>query len=124
MRDFGVPTPAAVAFVVLGLIWGSNFLFMKWASETISPEQITLLRVLCGFLPVLVYAAVRRDFRRSHLRFAHHFLAGRGAGDRLAGGRRADHLAGRRGRAAGADRGNRAASRGGARPAEVPARPA
>ena len=37
MRDFGVPTPAAVAFVVLGLIWGSNFLFMKWASETISP---------------------------------------------------------------------------------------
>ena len=77
MRDFGVPTPAAVALVVLELIWGSNFLFMKWASETISPEQITLLCVLCGFLPVLVYAAVRRDFRRSHLRFAHHFLAGR-----------------------------------------------
>lgn len=72
--DFGVPTPAAVAFVVLGLIWGSNFLFMKWAAETISAGQITLLRVLCGFLPVLLYAAVRRDFRRSHLRSAHHFL--------------------------------------------------
>jgi drug/metabolite transporter (DMT)-like permease len=39
MRDFGGPNPAAVAFAVLGLIWGSNFRFMKWASETISPEQ-------------------------------------------------------------------------------------
>src|SRR4029453_6425491 len=71
--DFGVPNPAAVAFVVLGLIWGSNFLFMKWAAETISAGQITLLRVLCGFLPVLLYAAARGDFRRSHLRSGHHF---------------------------------------------------
>ena len=28
--------PATAAFVSLGLIWGSNFIFMKWASETIT----------------------------------------------------------------------------------------
>jgi drug/metabolite transporter (DMT)-like permease len=66
---------ATTAFVALGLIWGSNFLFMKWASETITAGQITLLRVLFGFLPVLVYAAVRGAFARHHLRYLHHFLA-------------------------------------------------
>jgi drug/metabolite transporter (DMT)-like permease len=66
---------ATTAFVALGLIWGSNFLFMKWASETITAGQITLLRVLFGFLPVLVYAAARGAFARHHLRYLHHFLA-------------------------------------------------
>lgn len=55
---------ATTAFVALGLIWGSNFLFMKWASETITAGQITLLWVLFGFLPVLVYAAIRGAFDR------------------------------------------------------------
>ncbi len=64
---------ATVAFVALGLIWGSNFIFMKWASETITPAQITLLRVLFGFVPVLVYAAGRGAFSRRHLRHVHHF---------------------------------------------------
>ncbi len=62
------------AFTALGLIWGSNFLFMKWASETITAGQITLLRVLFGFLPVVVYAAARGALRRTHLRYTHHFL--------------------------------------------------
>jgi drug/metabolite transporter (DMT)-like permease len=65
---------ATTAFVALGLIWGSNFLFMKWASETITAGQITLLRVLFGFLPVLMYASVRGVFARHHLRYLHHFL--------------------------------------------------
>jgi drug/metabolite transporter (DMT)-like permease len=65
---------ATTAFVALGLIWGSNFLFMKWASESITAGQITLLRVLFGFLPVLVYAAVRGAFDRHHARYLHHFL--------------------------------------------------
>src|SRR6266540_2304276 len=65
---------AGVAFVALGVIWGSNFIFMKWAAETITPEQITLLRVLFGLLPVLAFGAVRKVFRRGHLRHAHHFL--------------------------------------------------
>jgi len=68
-----VLNPAAIAFVSLGLIWGSNFLFMKWASETITPAQITFLRVLFGFFPILVYAAARRVLDRRHLRHAHHF---------------------------------------------------
>lgn len=63
-----------VAFVVLGLIWGSNFIFMKWASETISPQQITLLRVLFGLVPVLAYALVSGALRRAHLRHVHHFF--------------------------------------------------
>lgn len=67
-------TPAHAAFVVVGLIWGSNFLFMKWAAETISPGQVTLLRVLFGFLPVAAYALSRGALARSHLRHAHHFV--------------------------------------------------
>jgi hypothetical protein len=47
---------------------------MKWAAESISPEQITLLRVFFGLLPVLAYGAVRQVFRTAHLRHAHHFL--------------------------------------------------
>ena len=66
---------AMTAFVALGLIWGSNFIFMKWASETITAGQITLLRVLFGFLPVLVYGAIREAFARRHMRYLHHFLA-------------------------------------------------
>ncbi|MFC6287195.1 DMT family transporter [Nocardioides sp. GCM10027113] len=68
-------SPAAVAFVVLGTVWGSNFLFMKWAAELISPGQITLLRVLFGLLPVTLYAVARGAFRRAHLRHVHHFVA-------------------------------------------------
>ena len=65
---------ATAAFVVLGLIWGSNFIFMKWASETITAGQITLLRVVFGFLPVLAYAVARGALDRHHLRHAHHFF--------------------------------------------------
>jgi drug/metabolite transporter (DMT)-like permease len=70
-----VRSPAHIAFVVLGLVWGSNFVFMKWAAAAITPGQTTLLRVLCGFLPVLVYALARGALAWSHLRHAHHFLA-------------------------------------------------
>ena len=65
---------ATAAFVALGLIWGSNFIFMKWASETLTAGQITLLRVVCGFLPIFVFAVVTGALDRSHVRFVHHFL--------------------------------------------------
>jgi len=68
------PNSATVAFIALGLIWGSNFIFMKWASETLTAGQITLLRVVFGFLPVLVYAVVRGALDRRHLRYLHHFF--------------------------------------------------
>lgn len=61
-------------FLLLGLIWGSNFIFVKWAADWISPAQIVLLRVVFGFLPVLGYALATRALSVRHLRHAHHFL--------------------------------------------------
>ncbi|MDM8349533.1 DMT family transporter [Pseudomonas sp. sp1636] len=65
---------AYAAFALLGLIWGSNFIFMKWAAQWISPAQITLLRVLCGFLPILCLALAMRVLSWRHLRHLHHFF--------------------------------------------------
>ncbi|MFT4008604.1 MAG: DMT family transporter [Nocardioidaceae bacterium] len=59
----------------MGIIWGSNFIWMKWASAHITPEQIALARVLFGLVPVLAFGLIRRDFRRWHLRYVHHYLA-------------------------------------------------
>lgn len=64
---------AVVAFAALGTIWGSNFIVVKWAASEISPAQITLLRVVSGFLPILAYALLKRALRWQHLRHAHHF---------------------------------------------------
>lgn len=63
-----------VAFWALGIIWGSNFIYMKMAAASITPLQIVLLRVLFGFVPVALYAAARRAIRREHLRHLPHFL--------------------------------------------------
>ncbi len=63
-----------VAFVVLGLIWGSNFIYMKWAAALISPAQIVLLRVFFGFLPLAFAAWRQRVIDRSQLRLLPHFL--------------------------------------------------
>jgi drug/metabolite transporter (DMT)-like permease len=62
------------AFAALGLIWGTNFIFVKWAAAAISPAQIVLLRVLFGFLPLLVFALVTGALRWRDWRHAHHFL--------------------------------------------------
>ena len=65
---------AYFAFAALGIIWGSNFLFMKWAAEYVSPSQIVFLRIFFGFLPLLAYALYRRELRLSHWRYWYHFL--------------------------------------------------
>jgi len=62
------------AFVFLGLIWGSNFTYMKWAATLISPAQITLLRVFFGFLPLAFAAWHRGAINRSQLRYLPHFF--------------------------------------------------
>jgi drug/metabolite transporter (DMT)-like permease len=64
---------ALFAFVLLGAIWGSNFIFMKWASAEIEPAQIVLLRVVFAFPPVFLYALSQRAVRWQHMRHAHHF---------------------------------------------------
>jgi drug/metabolite transporter (DMT)-like permease len=63
-----------IAFVCLGLIWGSNFIYMKWAGALISPAQIVLLRVFFGFLPLAFVAWRRGVIDRSQLRLLPHFL--------------------------------------------------
>ncbi len=62
------------AFALLGLIWGSNFIFVQWAAASISPAQIVLLRVVFGFLPILIAALATRLLRWRDLRHVHHFL--------------------------------------------------
>ncbi|MFT5113594.1 MAG: drug/metabolite transporter (DMT)-like permease [Parasphingorhabdus sp.] len=61
-------------FWLLGIIWGSNFIYMKLASELISPLQIVLLRVLFGLLPVAIYAYWKSALKWQHLKHIGHFL--------------------------------------------------
>lgn len=63
-----------VAFCLLGIIWGSNFIYMKLASELITPTQIVFFRVLFGFVPVMFYAAYRGVIHLKHLRYTGHFF--------------------------------------------------
>ena len=62
------------AFALLGVIWGTNFIFMKWSADWITPAQIVLLRILFGFVPILVLAMIRRSLEWAHLRHIHHFF--------------------------------------------------
>ncbi|MGI4745639.1 MAG: DMT family transporter [Janthinobacterium lividum] len=61
------------AFALLGVIWGSNFIFMKWAAVSITPEQIVLLRLVFGFIPLLLFALATRALHWRDLRHLHHF---------------------------------------------------
>ena len=62
-----------LAFALRGVIWGSNFIFMKWAAENISPNQSVLLRVVFAF-PIFFFALAKRALRWEHLRHVHHFV--------------------------------------------------
>lgn len=64
-----------IAFILLGTIWGSNFIYMKLAAELITPLQIVFFRVLFGFAPVAVYAYTTRTLSWAHIKYSHHFLA-------------------------------------------------
>jgi len=64
-----------LAWISLAVIWGSTFIFMKWATAYISPLQLVFARVILGLLPVMVYATYKRQLRIADLRHAHHFLA-------------------------------------------------
>lgn len=63
-----------LVFALLGLFWGSNFIYMKWAAELITPAQITLLRVFFGFLPLAFVAWRKAVIRRDQVRHLPHFL--------------------------------------------------
>lgn len=61
-------------FVLLGFIWGSNFIYMKLAAKLLSPTQIVFYRVLFGFVPVLAYSWLSGALSPRHFRHAGHFL--------------------------------------------------
>jgi drug/metabolite transporter (DMT)-like permease len=63
-----------IAFWLLGLIWGSNFIYMKMASELINPMQIVFFRVLFGFVPVAIYSIYKGALSWKHLQHAGHFF--------------------------------------------------
>lgn len=63
-----------LAFLILGIIWGSNFIYMQMAVELVSPSQVVLIRVVSGFVPVLIYAFLIKAFDKVHFRYLWHFL--------------------------------------------------
>ncbi|WP_417827622.1 DMT family transporter [Thalassospira sp.] len=67
-------TIAYFAFVLLGVIWGSNFIFMKWAADYITPQQVAFLRVVFGFVPLMIFALIRGEIRIRDIRHIHHFV--------------------------------------------------
>ena len=58
---------------MLGLFWGSNFIYMKWAAELITPAQI-LLRVFFGFLPLAFVAWHKGVIHRDQVRHLPHYF--------------------------------------------------
>ena len=63
-----------IAFLTLGIIWGSNFIYMKLASQLITPMQIVLFRVLFGFLPIFIYSLKIGVLKWSDLQHTKHFV--------------------------------------------------
>ena len=66
---------ALVVWAALGLIWGSNFIFMKWAADFITPSQIVLARVAIGFAAIFVFASLTGRLSKAHLGHWVHYLA-------------------------------------------------
>jgi len=53
--------PWQMRFVLLAAIWGSSFLFIKVSDAALAPLQVTLGRMICGALTLLLMLAVRRE---------------------------------------------------------------
>lgn len=62
-----------LALLLLGVIWGSNFIFMKWSTALISPMQTVMLRVIFGFIPLLIVAWYSKQLKVSQLKHLFHF---------------------------------------------------
>ena len=62
-----------LAFGCLGIFWGSNFIYMKLASELITPVQIVFFRVFFCFVPGLVYSVFTGVLRWTHCKHIGHF---------------------------------------------------
>lgn len=63
-----------ILFCTIGIIWGSNFIYMKLASDYLSEVQIVMIRVLFGFIPVLLYASKLKVIKLEHFKYSFHFF--------------------------------------------------
>lgn len=61
-------------FLILGIIWGSNFIYMKMAAQHIESMQVVFYRVLFGFIPVFLYAVYLKSLKLEHLKYSFHFF--------------------------------------------------
>jgi drug/metabolite transporter (DMT)-like permease len=66
---------SAGLLVLLGTIWGSNFLFMKLALADISPVNVACFRTLFGAVPIVALAALRGGLSSTHAKWVLHFAA-------------------------------------------------
>lgn len=66
-------TRAYAALILIGFIWGSNFIFIKMATEILPPMQVVFLRVVVGFVPLALVALWTGAIRRDQLRHLPHF---------------------------------------------------
>lgn len=64
---------AYASLVLVGLIWGSNYIFIKIATGVLPPMQVVLVRVAAGFLPLLLAAWWTGAVTRSQWRHLPHF---------------------------------------------------
>lgn len=64
---------AYAALVLIGFVWGSNFIYMKMATALIDPLQVVFLRVLAGFVPLALVAWRTGVVTRAQLRHLPHF---------------------------------------------------
>ncbi len=62
------------AFWALGLIWGSNFIYMRLVSHYIASMQVVFLRVALSVLPIIAYGIFTHSFKKEHLKYWYHFL--------------------------------------------------
>lgn len=60
---------------LLGIIWGTNFLFMKLAGSVVPALEVAWLRTLFGALPIAAFALIRRSLDWRDWRYLHHFTA-------------------------------------------------
>lgn len=63
-----------IVFLSLGVIWGSNFIYMKMAADFLTPMQIVFLRVMFGLLPVCFYAYFVGALKLAHGRYIGRFF--------------------------------------------------
>jgi len=66
---------AYAALVLLGMMWGSNFMYMKWATALISPTQTVFIRIFFAFVPLLIVALYTKSISFKQLRYLKHFVA-------------------------------------------------